>query len=72
MPLKKFERSRTGSPVSSSRGEVGDHLLEPDLDLELREVRAEAEVRAPEAERDVAIRLASHVEAVGSANFSSS
>ena len=45
--------------------EVRDHLLEPDLDLELGQVRAEAEVRPAEAEGEVAVRLPADVEAVG-------
>ena len=63
MPLKKFERRRSGGPASSMPVEVRQELLEPDPDLELRQVRAEAEVRPAEAEGDVAVRRAADVEA---------
>ena len=65
MPLKKFERSRVRRPGELDAVEVRDHLLEPDLHLELGQVRAEAEVRPAEAEREVAVRLPADVEAVG-------
>ncbi len=64
MPLKKFERRRVGAPASSIRSEVRNHLLEPDLHLELREVRPEAEMRPAEAEREMPVRLPPEVEPV--------
>src|SRR5689334_7236172 len=58
-----------GAQPRRRRGEldavqVRDHLLEPDLDLQLREMGAEAEVGPAEAEREMAIRLPADVEPV--------
>ena len=65
MPLTKFERIRSTGPVELDRREARQQLLEQDLRLQSRQVRAQAEMRTAWTERDVVVRLARHVEPVG-------
>ena len=65
IPLKKFDRSRSGGPASSIVVDAREQLLEDDPDLELRQVGAHAVVDAAGAEGHVRVRRAADVEAVG-------
>ena len=63
-PLKKFDRSRSGSPSTSIVGHALEQLLEDDADLQPRQVRAQAVVDAARPERHVLVRVARQVHAV--------
>ena len=69
--LFRLERTRTGSPVSSIVGNVGEQLLEEHPAFEPREVHAEAEVFG-DPERQVRVRVRRMSNACGSSNTSSS
>src|SRR6266508_2522479 len=56
----RAERRRRARELDPS--EIRDELLEPDAELESREMGTEAEVRAAHAESDVAVRCPADVE----------
>ena len=58
MPAMKFERSRATGPASSMSGSRRSNSSNITLNLEPRQVRAEAEVRAAGPEGDVRVRIA--------------
>ena len=72
MPLMKFDRRRRTGPAALEVGHPRQQLLEQDAGLEPGEARAEAEVRATGAERDVVVGRAADVEAVGIGKLRSS
>ena len=65
IPLKKFDRSRSGGPASSMSDRARQQLLEDDPHLHLRQVRAHAVMDAARPEGHVRVRRAADVEPVG-------
>ena len=58
IPLMKLERRRLTGAGELDVGEAVEDLVEHHTDLHAGQVRAEAEVRAAAAERDVLVRRA--------------
>src|SRR5262249_60197672 len=63
-PVEEVRAEAVGRACGLEPVEVRDHLLEPDSHLEPGEVRAQAEVRAAEAEGEVPVRRARHIETI--------
>jgi len=64
-PEMKFDASHSAGPAGGHIGQSRQQLAQQRLDLDAGDVRAEAEVRSATTERDLVVRRASDVEAVG-------